>query len=202
VTSALSALVARYGLAAVFFLMTGESCGLPIPSEVVVPGAGALSAGGHLSFIGVVVAATLANLTGSLIAYGVSARWGRPLLLGPGRWVGIRLHHVELADRWFARWGLLAVFVGRLLPVVRTYISFPAGLARVPLGRFALLTLLGAVPWNLALAWIGYTLGRHYESIARFIQAGGYLVAVLILAVLVAWWLRGRREHAAGGAAG
>src|SRR5205085_1835787 len=84
----------------------------------------------------------------------------------PGRWLGIRRHHVEIADRWFARWGLLAVFIGRLLPVVRTYISFPAGLARVPLGRFMLLTFAGALPWNLTLAWIGFTLRQHYEQLA------------------------------------
>ncbi len=193
-TEPLLNLVARYGLAAVFLLMTGESCGLPIPSEVVVTGAGGLAASGSLNLAAVVAVASAANLAGSLVAYGVAARWGLPVLLGPGRWVGIRRHHVELADRWFQRWGLPAVFVGRMLPIIRTYISFPAGLARVPLGWFTLLTFVGAVPWNLALAWTGYTLGRNYESVARFIQAGGYLIGGLVLVVLVAWWIQGRRE--------
>jgi membrane protein DedA with SNARE-associated domain len=173
--------------------MSGESCGLPIPSEIVVTGAGGLASRGQLNFVAVVLVASAANVAGSLAAYGIAAAWGEPVLLGPGKWVGIRRHHLEIADRWFQRWGMVAVFAGRLLPVIRTYISFPAGLARVPLGRFALLTFLGAVPWNLALAYIGYTLGRHYEQVARFIQAGGYLIAVAIAIVVVAWWIRGRR---------
>ena len=190
----LLSLVSRYGYAAVFVLMSGESCGLPIPSEVVVPAAGLLAATGRLNVLVVVAVASIANLAGSLVAYGVAARWGEPLLLGPGRYVGIRRHHVEMADGWFRRYGLIAVLAGRVLPVVRTYISFPAGMARVPLGRFAALTLLGAIPWNLGLALAGYTLGRNYEVVSRFIQAGGYLLAALILVVVVVWWVRGRRS--------
>ena len=195
-TSALAGLVSRYGLLAVFLTMTGESCGLPLPSEVVVPFAGVLAANGNLNFVAVVLVATFANLCGSLLAYAIVARWGRDILLGPGRWLGIRRHHVEIADRWFARWGLLAVFIGRLLPVVRTYISFPAGLARVPVGRFLLLTFAGALPWNLALAWIGYTLRQHYDQVARLIQDGGYVIAVVVAVIVVVWWARGRRESA------
>lgn len=193
-TAALANLVSRYGLAAIFLLMTGESCGLPLPSEVVVPAGGILAATGRLNLVAVALVASAANLAGSAIAYGLAARWGEPFLLGPGRWIGIRRHHVEIADAWFRRFGLGAVFIGRLLPVVRTYISFPAGLARVPFGRFALFTFLGALPWNFALAWVGYTLGDHYEAVAAFIQRGGYLLALVVLLVLVAWWWRGRRE--------
>jgi membrane protein DedA with SNARE-associated domain len=197
VAATLLSLVSRYGYAAVFVLMTGESCGVPLPSEVVVPAAGLLASTGRLNVFVVAAVASLANLIGSLIAYGAAARWGEPLLLGPGRYIGIRRHHVEMADAWFRRYGLAAVLIGRLLPVVRTYISFPAGMARVPLGRFAALTLLGAIPWNLALALAGYTLGRNYERISAFIQAGGYVVALLLLVVLAAWWVRGRRAEPA-----
>jgi membrane protein DedA with SNARE-associated domain len=196
-TAALLPLVYRYGYLAVLVLMTGESCGLPIPSEVVVPTAGILAASGHLNVIAVALVASLANLIGSLIAYGVAARWGHPLLLGPGRYVGIRRHHVEMADAWFQRYGLLAVLFGRMLPVIRTYISFPAGLARVPLGRFVVFTVVGAIPWNFALAFLGYTLGSHYEGVAQFIQRGGYLVGVLVVIVLAVWWLRGRQAQEA-----
>jgi membrane protein DedA with SNARE-associated domain len=195
VSAWLADLVTRYGLLAIFALMTGESCGLPIPSEVVVPLGGVLASGGHLNLLAVALVASIANVVGSLIAYAVAARWGLPVLLGPGRYLGIRAHHVELAQRWFSRYGLPAVFVGRLLPVVRTYISFPAGLARVPLGRFVLLTFAGAVPWNLALAYAGYTLGKNYDKVTVFIQRGGYLIAVVILLVLVVWWYRGRRDR-------
>ena len=192
-TATLLSLVSRYGYAGILLLMAGESCGLPLPSEVVVPAGGILAALGKLNLVAVVAVASVANLVGSLIAYGLAARWGHPLLLGPGRYVGIRRHHVTMADRWFERYGLYAVFFGRMLPVIRTYISFPAGLARVPLGRFVLLTLVGAVPWNLALALAGYALGEHYDRVAVFVQRGGYLVAVLVAVLLVAWWIRGRR---------
>ena len=193
-TATLLHLVSQYGLLAIFITMAGESCGLPLPSEVVVPAGGALAALGHLNLIAVVLVASAANLTGSVIAYWIAALWGERFLLGPGRWIGIRRHHIRIADRWFQRYGLFAVFLGRLLPVVRTYISFPAAMARVPFGRFLLLTFAGAVPWNFALAWVGYTLGAQLDTVARFIQQGGYLVAVLVLVVVALWWWRGRRD--------
>lgn len=196
VSSWLAALVSHYGLIAILLLMTAESCGLPIPSEVVVPLGGVLAGAGRLNFVAVVVVASLANLIGSLIAYTVAARWGAPVLVGPGRYIGIRAYHVEVADQWFRRFGLVAVFIGRMLPIVRTYISFPAGMARVPLGRFVLLTFVGAVPWNLALAYVGFVLGANYDRVTVFIQRGGYLIGLLVMAVVVVWWYRGRRGAA------
>ncbi|HEX6548779.1 MAG TPA: DedA family protein [Candidatus Dormibacteraeota bacterium] len=197
-SAALGNLVASYGLLAILVLMAGESCGLPIPSEIVVPVGGVLAATGQLNLGAVILVATLANLIGGGIAYVVTARWGTEVLLGPGRYVGIRRHHVEIADAWFQRHGTLAVLIGRMLPVVRTYISFPAGLARVPIGRFVVFSVIGSIPWNTMLALIGYTLGHNYDRIAVFIQRGGYLVAVLVLVVLVLWWVRGRRAEAEG----
>src|SRR5579864_3613417 len=137
--------------------MVAESCGLPFPSEVIMPTAGLLAATGHMNLVGAIIVGTVGNLVGSLIAFGVAARFGEPLLLGPGRYIGIRRHHLEIADGWFHRWGLLAVLIGRVLPVIRTYISFPAGLARIDLPRFSALTFLGALPWSAALAIVGYT---------------------------------------------
>ncbi|TMC82360.1 MAG: DedA family protein, partial [Chloroflexi bacterium] len=119
-TAAVSNFIASYGLLAVFVLMVGESCGFPFPSEVIMPTAGLLAASGHMNLVLAIVAGAVANLVGSLIAYGVAARFGEPLLLGPGRYIGIRRHHLEIADGWFRRWGLLAVLVGRVLPVIRT----------------------------------------------------------------------------------
>ena len=195
-TTTLGNLVASYGLAAVFFLMVAESCGVPFPSEVVMPTGGLLAATGHLNLVAVIVAGALANLAGSLIAYAVAARWGEPVLLGPGRYIGIRKHHLELADGWFKRWGLVAVFVGRILPVVRTYISFPAGLARVELVKFSILTFVGALPWCAALALVGYTLGKNYDRISGPLEKGAIGVAVLVAIVVVIWYVRGRSEAA------
>ena len=191
-TSTLSGLVASYGLAGVLILMAFESCGFPFPSEVIMPTAGLLAAAGHMNLELAILAGAIGNLLGSLAAFGLAARFGEPLLLGPGRWVGIRAHHLELADGRFRRWGLWAVLIGRVLPVVRTYISFPAGLARIELGRFSLLTFVGALPWCAALALAGYTLGKNYDRISGPIEKGAIVVALLVVVVVVIWYWRGR----------
>lgn len=193
-TAAVSNFIAAYGLVAVFVLMVVESCGVPFPSEVIMPTAGLLAAAGHMNLVAAVVVGAAANLAGSLIAYGLAARFGEPLLFGPGRYIGIRRHHVELADGWFRRWGLLAVLAGRCLPVIRTYISFPAGLARVDLVRFSVLTFVGALPWCAALAYAGYVLGRNYDRISGPLEKAAIVIALAVAAAVVAWYVRGRRE--------
>ncbi|MFN2452206.1 MAG: DedA family protein [Candidatus Dormibacteria bacterium] len=193
-------LVEGGGLVAVFVLMFAESCGIPAPSEVIMPFAGAFAAAGHLSLLGSILAGALGNLGGSLLAWGLAARYGEPLLLGPGRKVGLRPGHLASADRWFQRHGLLAVFVGRLLPVIRTYISFPAGLARVEPIRFSVLTFAGALPWCAALAIAGYQVRDNYDRISKPITYGAYLLAVVAVAALVVWFVRIRRRAAAGAA--
>jgi membrane protein DedA with SNARE-associated domain len=196
-TAAVSNFIAAYGLVAVFVLMVGESCGLPFPSEVIMPTSGLLAATGHLKggLVAAILAGAAANLIGSLIAYGLAARFGQPLLLGPGRYVGIRRHHLEIADGWFKRWGLLAVLIGRVLPVVRTYISFPAGLARVDLTRFSILTFVGALPWCAALALVGYELGRNYDRISGPVGKAAIVIALLVVLVVIVWYLRGREPR-------
>ena len=191
-TSTLSGLVASYGLAGVLILMAFESCGFPFPSEVIMPTAGLLAAAGHMNLELAILAGAIGNLLGSLAAFGLAARFGEPVLLGPGRWVGIRAHHLELADGWFQRWGLWAVLIGRVLPVVRTYISFPAGLARIELGKFSLLTFVGALPWCAALTLAGYTLGKNYDRISGPIEKGAIVVALVVVIVVVIWYWRGR----------
>jgi membrane protein DedA with SNARE-associated domain len=193
-TAALGNFIAAYGLVAVFVLMTFESCGVPFPSEVVMPTAGLLAAAGHMNLVAAIIVGAAANLVGSLIAYGLAARFGEPLLLGPGRYIGIRRHHLELADGWFQRWGLWAVFFGRVLPVVRTYISFPAGLARVDLLRFSILTFAGALPWCAALTLAGYLLGKNYDRISGPVEKIAIGIALVVAVAVVIWYLRGRRE--------
>jgi membrane protein DedA with SNARE-associated domain len=191
-TASLSNIVASYGLVAVFVLMAAESCGFPFPSEVIMPTAGVLAATGQMNLGAAILAGTVGNLVGSLIAFGLAARFGEPLLLGPGRWIGIRAHHIEIADGWFQRWGLWAVLIGRVLPVVRTYISFPAGLARIKIVPFTILTFVGALPWCAALALVGYTLGKNYDRVSGPMQKIAIVAAVLVVVVVVVWYLRGR----------
>ncbi len=189
-TQFLISLVATWGYIAIFVTMVGESAGLPISSEIVVPLGGALASQGKLNFILVVLAASVANLTGSLIAFWLTRRYGERVVLSrAGRWAGLSRGHLRLANRFFGRFGLWAVFVGRLLPIVRTYISFPAGLSKIGYVRFTLATLAGAIPWNFALAFAGLKLGEHYQTVAATIGPFviPFAIAVVIL-LAVAWW--------------
>src|SRR6202140_2493271 len=151
-TQALINLVGAWGYIAILVTMAGESAGLPISSEIVVPLGGALASQGKLNFILVVLVSSVVNLTGSLIAFYLTRRFGETVILSrAGRWMGLSKGHLRLADRFFAKFGLWAVFAGRLLPIVRTYISFPAGLSKISYPKFTIVTLLGALPWNLGL---------------------------------------------------
>jgi membrane protein DedA with SNARE-associated domain len=189
-TQALINLVIRWSYVAIFVTMTGESAGVPISSEVVVPLGGALSSQGKLNFILVVLVASVANLTGSLIAFWLTRRYGERVVLSrAGRWAGLSRGHLRLANRFFGRFGLWAVFVGRLLPIVRTYISFPAGLSKIGYVRFTLATLAGAIPWNFALAFAGLKLGEQYQTVAA--TMGPFVIPIAIGVVIllgVAYW--------------
>ena len=120
-------------------------------------------------------------------------RYGEVLILGPGRRVGLTAGHLRLANRFFDRWGLFAVFAGRLLPVIRTYISFPAGLSRITVVPFTVATILGAVLWNLALAFAGFKLGQNYERVASALGPFTLPLAVIVLLLIVAAYYYGRR---------
>jgi membrane protein DedA with SNARE-associated domain len=190
VTNFLIGLVGTWGLLAIFVTMTGESAGLPISSEIVVPLGGALASQGKLNFVLVVLVASVANLAGSLIAFYLTRRFGERVVLSRvGRWMGLSRGHLKLAERFFKRFGLWAVFVGRLLPIVRTYISFPAGVSKIGYVMFVLATLAGAIPWNFALAYAGYKLGQHYETVAATLGPFAIPIAVGVVILLgVAWW--------------
>jgi len=195
VSHALIQLVGSGGLLAIFLLMTAESAGIPISSEIVVPLGGALASGAlapHLDFTGVVVASSLGNLLGSLIAYSLVRTYGRRFILGPGGRFGLKQGHLTLAQRLFDRWGLLAVFGGRLLPVVRTYISFPAGLSRIRTVPFVVATTLGAIPWNFALALAGLKLGENYVRVEHTLGGLTIPAAVVVLALLAVAYRAGR----------
>lgn len=193
-TQWLISLVSAWGYIAIFVTMVGESAGLPISSEIVVPLGGALASQGKLNFVLVVLVSSVANLAGSLIAFYLTRRFGEKVVLSRfGRWLGLSRGHLRLAHRFFGRFGLWAVFVGRLLPIVRTYISFPAGLAKIGYVRFTLATLAGAIPWNLALAYAGYKLGQHYEEVAVTLSPFAIPIAIgVVILLAVAWWI-GRR---------
>ena len=187
-------LVGSGGLVAILITMAGESAGLPISSEIVVPLGGALAALGKLPFWGVVAASTLGNLGGSLVAYFLTRRYGEQVVLSRfGRWLGLSRGHLKLAHRVFDRFGIWAVFFGRLLPIVRTYISFPAGISAIRPLPFTIATLLGALPWNFGLAYAGLKLGQNYSVVDRYLGPVGIPAAILVVILLGIAWYWGRR---------
>ena len=189
-TQWLISLVGAWGYIAIFVTMAGESAGLPISSEIVVPLGGALASQNKLNFILVVAVSSVANLTGSLIAFWLTRRYGERVVLSrAGRLMGLSRGHLRLANRFFARFGLWAVFIGRLLPIVRTYISFPAAISKIGYMWFSIVTLAGAIPWNFALAYAGYKLGQHYETVAKTMAPFVMPIAIGVVILLgVAWW--------------
>lgn len=192
--------IGTYGYWAVFVLMMLESALIPIPSEVTMVFGGFLASRGELDFFWVGMIGALANVVGSWLAYWLGIWGGRPLIERWGRYVFLRPHDIDRAHDWFERHGEAAVFVSRLLPVVRTFISLPAGVARMPFGKFTLYTFLGCIPWSFALAWGGFVLGENWETVLRYGEPITWGVAVVVAAVVV-WFvakrIRERRARAA-----
>jgi membrane protein DedA with SNARE-associated domain len=199
------------GLPAVFVLMVAESACIPIPSEATMLFAGFAVAdpGGshahhHLTLLGIVVAGVLGNLVGSWIAYAVGRAGRIELIERHGHWLHLKPSHIEWADRWFARYGAPAIFFSRMVPVIRTFISLPAGVAKMPFVRFTLLTLAGCVPWVLGLALAGESVGNNWKSVRKGFDYVDYTIVALVVIGVVYWVARRRRERRepAGNAAG
>ena len=183
--------IGEYGIPAVFVLMLLESMGILIPSEAISPFAGYLVSEGKMSLPAAVAAGVLGNLVGSWIAYFIGLWGGRELWFHYGRYVGVREHHLHVAEKWFDRYGEVTVFASRCLPVVRTFISFPAGTAQMNLAKFTFYTLLGCIPWVSALTYFGYVLGENWEMIGAYLHYLDYAVAVAFVAGLVyLFWRR------------
>jgi len=196
--------IGDYGYYAVVVLMVLESACIPIPSEVTMVFGGFLVSRGRLDFFWVGMLGTLANVLGSWLAYWVGLVGGRPLIERWGRYIFLRKHELDRAEVWFEKHGEAAVFVSRLLPVVRTFISLPAGVAKMPFAKFTVYTFLGCLPWTFALTWAGFLLGENWETFLKYGEPVSIAVGVIVLAVLV-WWLvkraraKGRASLAAGG---
>ena len=198
----LNHLYGAVGYAGVAVAMGIESAMIPLPSELVLPYAGFLISDptqlepitrARWDFWIVVIVATLGNTVGSLIGYAIGAWGGRPFLERWGRYLLIRPHELELADRFFQKYGPATAFFSRLLPIVRTFISFPAGVARMPLGKFILYSTLGAIPWSIVLVFAGIQLGGNWVEIRHALQPFDLAIAVIavLLVALFIWWRLG-----------
>jgi membrane protein DedA with SNARE-associated domain len=191
--------ISSVGLPAVFVLMTLESACIPIPSEAIMLFAGFAASKGELTLAGIVTAGVLGNLVGSLIGYAIGY-FGRVDLLERHRLFHVGPARLRQAESWFGRYGDATVFFSRMLPLVRTFVSVPAGVARMPLGRFALLTTLGSIPWVLALALLGEGVGANWETWRHNLGYIDYVVAAAIV-IGIGWWLLRRRRDEDGAAA-
>jgi len=178
----------KMGYGGIVFLMGIESANIPLPSEVIMPFSGYLVWAGRFNLFLVALAGALGCLWGSLLSYWVGMRGGRPLIERYGKYVLISHKDLDLADRWFGRWGEPTVFIGRLLPIVRTFISFPAGVARVNIWRFSLYTFIGSFIWSFFLVWVGRELGENWESIKLYFHDADKVIGVLIIIGLI-WWI-------------
>jgi membrane protein DedA with SNARE-associated domain len=186
------------GLPGVFLLMLLESACIPIPSEATMLFAGFNVSKGEYSLIAVTLVGTAANLVGSWIAYGVGYFGRIELVEKHGRRVGISTKHLHQADRWFERHGEATVFFTRMLPIVRTFISLPAGVARMPFWRFTIFTVLGCLPWVFMLAFIGKEAGDNWESWKNNLHYVDYVVAALLVAGGIYLFVRWRRDRGDG----
>lgn len=176
----------QYGYWAMFITMVLENANVPIPSEVVLGFSGYLIAQGVFEMYTTMVVATLAGVVGSILSYWLGEWGGRPLLLKYGRYIFFNEHKFELAEKLFNKYGGAAVFFGRLLPGIRTFISFPAGIARYPMGRFVLWTVLGTIPWTILLVWLGVKLGEHWQDLIAYNhELLLVMVAVFVVAALI-----------------
>ena len=174
--------ISMLGYGGVVLMMAIESACIPLPSEVIMPFSGYLVATGRFQLIPVAIAGAIGCLLGSYAAYYVGANGGRRFIERYGRYVLIAPHELEIADRFFARWGSHAVFWSRLLPVVRTFIAFPAGVARMKLLPFTIYTLIGSFLWCLVLAYAGMKLGQRWDDLAPYFHRFDTVIGVLLVA--------------------
>jgi membrane protein DedA with SNARE-associated domain len=189
------------GLAAVFVLMTLESACIPVPSEAIMLFAGFSVSKGELTLVGIVIAGVAGNLVGSWIAYAVGY-YGRLDLLEKNKLIHISPRHLKWADDWFARYGSATVFFSRMLPIIRTFISLPAGVAKMPFWRFTAFTVAGSIPWVLALALVGEAVGDNWEDWRHKLGYLDYVVLAAIVGGVIYLIVKRRRRPGAETAAG
>jgi membrane protein DedA with SNARE-associated domain len=191
------ATISRLGYAGIVLLMAVESACVPLPSEIIMPFSGYLVYTGRFNLWLVGIAGAFGCVVGSLVAYWAGMRGGRPLVEKYGRYVLISSHDLDLADRWFDRFGEIIVFASRLLPVIRTFIAFPAGVARMNLKKFVIYTFAGSLPWCIGLAFVGQRLGKEWDTnptLKTLFHRFDFVIGIVIVLVAV-WWIWRHIKH-------
>lgn len=188
------ATISTLGYGGIVLLMAIESACIPLPSEIIMPFSGYLVFRGEFSLWLVALSGAIGCVLGSLIAYWVGAKGGRPLAEKYGRYILVSQHDLALADKWFVQYGDFIILIGRLLPVVRTFIAFPAGVARMPLFKFVIYTFIGSLIWCWALAWIGLRLGEHWNTLGTWFHRFDSVIAGIIVLAGV-WYVWRHLRH-------
>lgn len=179
-------LISSLGYWGVLIGMTLESACIPIPSEIIMPFSGFVVWQGNtnMTLIGITIVGAFGNLIGSLIAYFIGLKGGRPLLTKYGKYLLITESKLQLADKWFLKYGGEAVLISRVLPIIRTFISLPAGIAHMDLKKFAMYTFIGSLPWSFVLGYIGVQLGPNWEIIKGYFHILDIIVGIVVLLVV------------------
>jgi membrane protein DedA with SNARE-associated domain len=183
--------ISTLGYSGIVLLMAIESACIPLPSEIIMPFSGYLVSTGQMNLWAVGFAGAIGCVLGSLVAYWVGSKGGRPLIERYGRFVLVSRHDLDMADRWFANHGEIIVFVSRLLPAIRTFIAFPAGVARMNLKRFVIYTFAGSLPWCLGLAYVGQKLGEKWnkdDTLKTWFHRFDFLIGIAAV-LLIGWWI-------------
>jgi membrane protein DedA with SNARE-associated domain len=196
-SSFIIATISALGYWGIVLLMAIESACIPLPSEIIMPFSGYLVSRGEMNIWGVGIAGAVGCVLGSIVAYYVGMYGGRPFIEKYGRYVLVSRHDLDLADRWFAKYGEAIVFISRLLPAVRTFIAFPAGVARMKMSRFIIYTFAGSLPWCLGLAYVGQKLGEQWdkdERLKSWFHRFDFVIGIVGV-LLVAWWIWRHVKH-------
>lgn len=190
----ISSLIATTGYAGITLLMAIESACIPLPSELIMPFAGYLVYTGKMNLFWAATAGAIGCNLGSLVAYEIGYYGGRPLVEKYGRWILMGRRELDWADRFFHSRGELAVVIARMLPVVRTFIALPAGVARMPRGKFHIYTFIGSWPWCFGLAYLGMKLGENWRSLGKYFRQFDAIIGVLLLTA-IAWFIWSHWQH-------
>lgn len=187
ITNFITHTIDSLGYAGVVLLMAIESAAIPLPSEIIMPFAGFLVAEERFTLWGLALAGAIGSVIGSVVTYALGYYGGRPLIIKYGRYVLISEHDLELTEKFFAKFGKLSSFIGRVLPVIRTFISIPAGIGKVPFWSFTFYTFIGSLIWSYLLAWLGLKLGERWDSLSDYFHKFDLLIGVVIIAFIIFW---------------
>ena len=196
-SSFIIATISAMGYWGIILLMAIESACIPLPSEIIMPFSGYLVSKGELNLWWVSIAGAFGCVVGSIVAYYVGMYGGRPFIEKYGRYILLSRHDLDLADRWFAKYGEVIVFVSRLLPAIRTFIAFPAGVAKMNMTRFIIYTFAGSLPWCLGLAYVGQLLGEQWdkdERLKTWFHRFDFVIGIVAV-LFIAWWIWRHVKH-------